>query len=269
MKKFLVSTVGCLLAIATYAQSTCETRVDAHQRATTKQRVAYCLTPDAVAADDSYSGLVFSGVSTARPQATQPTQQERPTSKPGRFEPENITVSRSYVATAQFPQATQANAGQAVDGTSVTISTGSRNTKPTVVGIDEDAQLVVLRPVEHFMIEEVGVHGYSSQPIFTETKVGVKARQMKPNRRPEQIALVEEQPKSSEQSEQTVQVAQPVLIEQPVQTGQTVQSTDATNLYIEQTDVAQPDILPAPVNSYNPYEEIPAGSSKQIPVSSN
>ena len=93
MKKSLVSLVSCLLTGAVYAQSTCEIRVDAHPNATTNQRVAYCLTPEFNAPDTTYSGLVFSGVSTHQPHVTQPTQ-ERPTAKRRNFKSEKMAVSR-------------------------------------------------------------------------------------------------------------------------------------------------------------------------------
>ena len=115
MKKFFISLVSCLLMTTVYAQSTCETRVDAHQRATTNQRVAYCLTPDFGAADTAYSGLVFAGVSSHQPQDTQPVVQEHPTAKQGSFKSKNITVNSSYIPTVQFPEVMRDNASQAIE----------------------------------------------------------------------------------------------------------------------------------------------------------
>ncbi len=252
MKKFLISIIGCLFAVVTYAQSTCETRVDAHQKATTRQRVAYCLTPDTVAADDSYSGLVFSGVSSHQPRETT-TKQERPTAKPGRFKPENVTISRSYVATAQFPQATQSNVGQAIEATPVAVSVTTQSGQPIVIGttnntgdilVPEEKFMYVsspavssagqiqtggLQPVERFMSDEVNLQrNWSAQPVV-ETKTGLQARQTKPGRTLKQAAMVEEQPKQPEQAEQSVQVVQTVQIDQPVQAGQSVQADTDTN----------------------------------------
>ena len=270
MKKIFVSVISCLLAVVTYAQSTCETRVDAHQKATTKQRVAYCLTPDAVTVDESYSGLVFSGVSAHQPNTVQNTTQ-KPTAKPGRFDPQKVTVSRNYVATTQFPQATQANIGQAVEITPVAvpvstqpttqpvvIELGTTNTTDDVLIVEPKFEYVssptvpvaeklrtaqddVLKPVEHFMIDEVSSQGYKMEQAVAETKAGLKARQNKPGRNLKQAAPAQEQ------------------VEQPAQVAQTetpAPSTDATYLYNEQTDVASSDV-PDTLNSYNPYEEVP------------
>ena len=121
MKKLLVSLVSCLLTGAVYAQSTCEIRVDAHPNATTNQRVAYCLTPEFNAPDTTYSGLVFSGVSTHQPHVTQPTQ-ERPTAKRRNFKSEKMAVSRGYVPTVQFPEVMPGEAIQVVETYAVPVS---------------------------------------------------------------------------------------------------------------------------------------------------
>lgn len=278
MRKFLVSAVSCLLTIVTYAQSTCETRVDAHQQATTRQRVAYCLTQDAVATDASYSGLVFSGVSSHQPQAAQDTN-ERPTAKSGYYNSDKVTISRNYVATTQFPQATQANIGQAVEITPVAvpvaytqstqpvytqsaqpvvIEQGTTNTTDDVLIVEPKFEYVSspmvpvseklktaqggLTSVEHFMADEVNAPNRWTEQAVAETKAGVKARQTKPGRTLKQTVFVEEQ------------TEQPV---QSTQTEETVPSTDATYLYNEQTDIAPSDV-PDTLNSYNPYEEVPA-----------
>lgn len=121
MKKLLVSLVSCLLTGAVYAQSTCEIRVDAHPNATTNQRVAYCLTPEFNAPDTTYSGLVFSGVSTHQPHVAQPTQ-ERPMAKRRNFKSEKMAVSRGYVPTVQFPEVMPGEAIQVVETYAVPVS---------------------------------------------------------------------------------------------------------------------------------------------------
>ncbi len=243
MKKIFVLMIGCLLAGVTYAQSTCETRVDAHQKATTNQRVAYCLTPDTVTVDNSYTGLVFSGVSTHPVQTVQPAKQERPTAKPGRFNPDKVTVERSYVATAQFPQVVPGN-GQAIEESPVIVSS---NTKVVMLELDETTpQVTTIRPVEHFMSDEVSTYRpLHNSLVTTETKAGLKARQNKPNRNLKQVAVVEE----------TVE-----------QTVQTVQPTDADHLDAEQTDEALSDI-PDTIGANNMYEEIPTGDASLSPTS--
>lgn len=112
MKKFIFLGTFCLTSFSLMAQSTCETRVDAHQAATTKQRVAYCLTPEYTAPNQANSGLVFSSVSAPTGQATDKPA-EKPTAKAGYFQPQNYAVSREYVDSAQFPQVPQGNAASA------------------------------------------------------------------------------------------------------------------------------------------------------------
>lgn len=107
MKKILFLVIGCIMPVFAVAQSTCETRVDAHQRATTKQRVAYCLNPDATVPNNAYAGLVFSGVSAHYPQPASVVKQEPLTTRPGSFEPEEVTLARDYIETMQFPQTMQ------------------------------------------------------------------------------------------------------------------------------------------------------------------
>ena len=242
MKKIFVLMTSCLLTGITYAQSTCETRVDAHQKATTNQRVAYCLTPDTVTVDNSYTGLVFSGASTRPTQTVQPAAQEHPTAKPGRFNPDKVTVERSYVATAQFPQVVPGN-GQAIEETPIIVSS---NTRVVTLEVDETTpQVTTIRPVEQFMSDEVRVYRPLQNSVVTETKAGLKARQSKPNRNLKQVAVVEE----------TVE-----------QTVQTVQPTDADRLDAEQTDEALSDI-PDTIGANNMYEEIPTGDASLSPTS--
>lgn len=277
MKKFFVSVMSCLLTVVTYAQSTCETRVDAHQKATTRERVTYCLTPDATAVNDSYAGLVFSGVSSHEPQVVQ-TKQERPTAKPGHYDVEDMTVSRIYVATNQFPQATQSNAGQAVEPTPMVVSVGTPQPiiQPVVVELvpvngavsnTPTATYNVLVPGDEFVyvtsptvplsekariaqanslqsvsnsMTEPNAPIESWQQVVVETKAGTKARQNKPERRHFKQTIIEEK-----------------WTEQPVQTiGQTessVQPVDATNLYTEQTDLSSSNVSDT-LGTYNPYE---------------
>lgn len=101
MKNTVVAISICLFPCAVWAQSTCETRVDAHQRATTSQRVAYCLMPDSQ--DPAHNpGLVFSGVSSPHPE--EPYHPEKATSKGGNFKADRMVVSKEFVETNRFPK---------------------------------------------------------------------------------------------------------------------------------------------------------------------
>ena len=86
---------------AVAAASTCETRVDSHQKATTKQRVDYCLTaePEPVAVSNKPE-LVYS--STYSQEATEQAP-VKTTAKDGYFEEEKISIRRQYVGSQQFP----------------------------------------------------------------------------------------------------------------------------------------------------------------------
>lgn len=95
----------CLFSYAGWAQSTCETRVDAHQKSSTMQRVQYCLTPEYDSASHN-PGLVFSGVSSPRTgDSSQPVEQ-KPTARKGTFKPEQVGVAKVFVETPRFPQVT-------------------------------------------------------------------------------------------------------------------------------------------------------------------
>lgn len=186
MKKFLILLSCCLLPVLAGAQSTCETRVDAHQRATTKQRVAYCLTPDSVAADDTNAGLVFSGVSAHYPSDVQPVDRGGVRAKEGNFAPEQVVVSRTYVGTAQFPQVFEDDASEIVqvDNSAAASVRGSEKPAVTMVAAQTQSVTEVPAPVEHFMSDEVGQHNNALlQTGVVETKKGVLARQTKPARR--------------------------------------------------------------------------------------
>lgn len=184
MKKWIVLIISCFMTAAVYAQSTCETRVDAHQKATTNQRVAYCLTPDTVPADVTYSELVYSEVSTPQMKQTQ-KQTPRTTTKPGRFDPEKVTVARTYVATTQFPQVEgeETTYTVAVDATQTSSNTPVANAQENSVTVSTDTTPHgALVPVERFMSDEVVASASAPAQIFTESQAGLTARQAKPKR---------------------------------------------------------------------------------------
>ena len=90
-------------AMAAQAVSTCETRVDKHQNATTKQRVNYCLTPQLEATvDPEVPDLVYYGVVNKTPA---PAKKESASSlDQSYFHGKDLSVYRNYVGTGQFPE---------------------------------------------------------------------------------------------------------------------------------------------------------------------
>lgn len=84
------------------AVSTCETRVDRHQNASTRERVAYCLTPEAEQPLPAGPELVYYGVSSNKPA---PQTEEQPVSKkPVYFDKDGVQVAQDYVDTKNFPR---------------------------------------------------------------------------------------------------------------------------------------------------------------------
>ncbi len=82
--------------------STCETRVDSHQKASTLERTYYCLTPEQAAPELPGPTLIYENVTTKAPEnetvtETVPLKQE--------YYPQNeVSVTRGYVGTAYFPK---------------------------------------------------------------------------------------------------------------------------------------------------------------------
>ena len=102
MKKFFFLISLLMMSVAAHAVSTCETRVDKHQEATTKERVNYCLTPQLAPVPESdVPDLVYYGVINKKPT----TKKENTSSRgPGSFEGKDLSVHRNYVGTEQFPE---------------------------------------------------------------------------------------------------------------------------------------------------------------------
>ena len=90
-----------LAALPAFAASTCETRVDSHQDATTNQRVAYCLTPEAEAPAAPGPTLVYYGVSGSKP-AEEPKQDEEKR-EPVYFDKNGVQVTQNFVDSDNFP----------------------------------------------------------------------------------------------------------------------------------------------------------------------
>ena len=199
MKKTVSLFSVILFAGMLHAQSTCETRVDAHQEATTTQRVAYCLTPQyGGTVDNSNAGLIFSGISTRYVPPAQ-TSSQKPTARNGYFRPEEVVVARDYVDTMQFPRIAQGR------GDELLMDEAKPTLQPVVVTPAQD------QPESAPVQQQEAVQ---AQQTVQETPAGIRARQHKPARRGMQ-AIAQTQP-----SEQPVQDAsldgQPVFADSGV-----------------------------------------------------
>ncbi len=102
MKKYFAFFFTFLMAaLPAFAASTCETRVDSHQNATTRERVAYCLTPETVVAEKKAEPeLVYYGVSDKNPA---PQTKEAAAREQVYFDKDGVAVSQDYVGTKKFP----------------------------------------------------------------------------------------------------------------------------------------------------------------------
>ena len=99
-KPFAVFVLFFSAALPAFCASTCETRVDMHQDATTLERAAYCLTPEAEPPAPAGPELVYYGVSGNAPQ--DPSAQDA-RYKQKYFDKDGVAVAQDYVGTRNFP----------------------------------------------------------------------------------------------------------------------------------------------------------------------
>ncbi|MBR4355202.1 MAG: hypothetical protein IKP96_01305 [Elusimicrobiaceae bacterium] len=103
MKKIIVLACLWMGGGFLHATSTCETRVDRHPKATTVQRVNYCLTPDE-SVEESARGpeVIYYDVTIKEPIADPSyTNQAR---KQVYFDERSMEVARNYVGSTRFPE---------------------------------------------------------------------------------------------------------------------------------------------------------------------
>lgn len=98
--KYILTFFCAILGAVSCAASTCETRVDDHQKATTRQRVAYCLTEEPQTAASGGPELVYSGVYSKTPEKEQKTKS---TVRDGYFNENKVSVKHNYVGSGAFP----------------------------------------------------------------------------------------------------------------------------------------------------------------------
>ncbi len=101
MKKTILFVSLFALAFPALYASTCETRVDAHQCATTRERVNYCLNqPEAAAQLKDDTTLIYENVIVQTPEQT---ESKTTPLKQKYYSDEELEVGRTYVPTEQFP----------------------------------------------------------------------------------------------------------------------------------------------------------------------
>lgn len=101
MKKSFAFFVLLSAALPVFCASTCETRVDRHPDASTRERVAYCLSPETEPVMETQTPeLVYYGVSSNEPEEEAVQNGRR---KQVYFDKTGVAVSQDYVWTKKFP----------------------------------------------------------------------------------------------------------------------------------------------------------------------
>lgn len=257
MKKTVFIFCVCFVPAWAGAQSTCETRVDAHPHATTLQRVNYCLNA-AQEESSNNPGLVFSGVTVRHPADEQAAS--HPSAHNGYFKQDKIEVSQTFVETQQFPKLTNDTLSEREIWQRRRAAYQAPVQQAEVAG-----QEAVRLPQEKFMSQEVvpSLQGKQFAEV-PETKAGLKARKTKPGRRLVQEPVVNEEAASAAPETATQEVA-PVADEyayDSVTPQPYVPATQDAQEYVPAQQSAQP---------YEPYapagqEEIPAGTASYAPA---
>lgn len=197
MKKIL-SVYLLFTACALSAQTTCEKRVDAHQRASTMQRVDYCLNTPEEADEATPAEVIYYAEIT---QEDKTAQEEKPTAKDGYYDESKTKVSRGYLGTRQFPaftndtlseserayqrrhlQEAQAQAAQK-QAERIALAKG-QNVAPQAAA----TQTPVVTEVAEV----------KKEVVTTETRKGVLRRQKKPTRKDNVVVIPEAIPVTAE-----------------------------------------------------------------------
>ena len=251
MKRTFFAFWVCLFPLGGMAQSTCETRVDAHPHATTKQRVKYCLTEPAETAANN-PGLVFSGVMARQPQ--EETRSPKPTSREGYFEPGKVRVGQEWVASEQFP--------------------AFKNNKLSEreIWLIRQSEAQQAAPADASGLQPVDKQMEPLDVQVVETKAGLKARKTKPGRQLREGVAQEESlavtdlaaPAAQEETQPVDPYAYDSTAVQPY-----APATPDAQEYVPAVQDAQDYVPVEPVAQ--PYEpqaqaEIPVGTSSYAPA---
>ena len=241
MKRTALACCMCLWPLLAGAQSTCETRVDAHPHASTMQRVDYCLNSNYDAVYNN-PGLVFSGVTPRHPAAQQSTP--KGTAHESSFKADKVTEEYSFVNTQQFPQLKNATLSEREIWE---VHQEAAKQLPAVVQPEP-----IRQPVEKQM---------KPLPQITESKAGIVARTKKPQRRFMQVTKEETALTAAGPVTQEVAPAADEYTYDTVSTQSYAPATPDAQEYVPATPEAQ-EYVPAEVAAepYAPYA--PAGQEE-------
>ena len=266
MKKILL-VLFLFSACTLSARTTCEDRVDAHQRASTVQRVDYCLNEPEEEAPVS-AEVIYYGVVTPD---SENAQEEKATAKDGYYKDSKMKVSRGYLGTRQFPAFTNNRLSE---------SERERQRKQLQQAQEElakqqAAELAAANAAQ--AAKQTAPSAVQDQPkettavtATTETKAGLARRQKKPARFDHIVTIPEAEPVETVASAEPYQPAdgiaqQPQEGEQAAVQGiasqEEVQAVGAENA---EDEVLIEKEAVAPSSEYNPYYE--SGVAVNAPV---
>ena len=165
MKRNLCFVFALCLAGMSASASTCETRVDAHQKASTPKRVEYCLTQEEIAeVQKPTAQVIYSSVSTNEPA---PSAQVTTSGSGGYFHGDKYEITRGYVETTQFPEfQNEFPSEQMRQAQRQELSLPSYDNTPVANSVPTSAVVKKSKP----------------EVLQTETKAGIRRRQSKPSR---------------------------------------------------------------------------------------
>ena len=257
MKKILFVLVLGFSAAAAQA-STCETRVDAHQGATTLQRVDYCLNepkPEEVVP----AQVIYYGVVSTEEEAE--GKQAKDTAKDGYYDGSKIAVSRGYLGTQNFPAFTNdklSESERAYQRKHMEQARAEANEKIQQAVAEQKAapaRAAGLLPAQEEQPVQVvtAVTEETQLAAASETKAGVSRRQKKPARTWKQGTEI--------LLDSDLVTEQPVYIPQPEPVPASYESPVAGP---EPTPVQPAPAAAQPAPEYNPYYE--SGVAISAPV---
>lgn len=180
MKKNILTFLAVIIASAAYAVSTCETRVDSHPNAATRQRVEYCLTQEEPSSVAPVSGpeLVYSSTYSKE---TKEETETKPTVKNGYFAEDKVSVRHQYVGSRKFPAFTNDTLSEqeraALEQTYLAELEQQRNATDLEDVKKATTQRAPARLTEPVQEEDLSAHLTSEQQAR-----GIQARQAKPKR---------------------------------------------------------------------------------------
>ena len=250
MKKlFLISLLFSVCALGVQA-TTCEVRVDAHQKASTMQRVDYCLNAPDETDDSLVAEVIYYGVVNPQEDAE---AEAKATAKNGYYDDSKMKVSRGYFGTRNFPAFTNDTLSEnerarqreqlAKAKQQILEQQAQRNNVGTPVSVPAPSVLAQeAQPEEVQPVKAV---------VSVETRQGVLQRQKKPARFDKALFFAEPEPVAAVQPQSEVVVPEEQPVDQPVAepeqfTGTTMQETQS------------------PSAEYNPYYE--SGVAVSAPV---